>query len=112
MFEFISPEEAQIRMEAEEVALVDIRDPESHAAARIPSSIHLNDRSVQQFLGNADREKALIVYCYHGNSSQMAARFFVEQGFSQVYSMSGGFEAWRVKFPDLCQSAQDAAESD
>ena len=33
MFEFISPEEAQARMEAEEVALVDIRDPESHAAA-------------------------------------------------------------------------------
>jgi len=111
MFEFISPEEAQTRMEAEEVVLVDIRDPESHAAAHIPSSIHLNDRSVQQFLEKTDREKAVIVYCYHGNSSQMAARFFVEQGFNQVYSMSGGFEVWRVKFPDQCQSGQDAAES-
>jgi len=112
MFEFISPEEAQALMEKEEVVLVDIRDPESHAAANIPSSIHLNDRSIQPFLGSADREQALIVYCYHGNNSQMAARFFVEQGFSKVYSMSGGFETWRVKFPDLCQPAQDASESD
>jgi len=40
----------------------------------------------------------LIVYCYHGNSSKSAAHYFCENGFTQVYSMDGGFEAWRLKY--------------
>jgi thiosulfate sulfurtransferase len=36
-----------------------------------------------------------VVYCYHGNSSLGAAGYFLENGFKNVASMMGGFEAWR-----------------
>ena len=42
----------------------------------------------------------LIVTCYHGNSSQSAAAYLVGQGFSDVYSLDGGFELWRATYPD------------
>jgi thiosulfate sulfurtransferase len=35
------------------------------------------------------------VYCYHGNSSLGAVAYFLENGFKNAASMSGGFEAWR-----------------
>ena len=51
-----------------------------------------------EFLATADREKPLIVYCYHGHSSQGAADYFSEQGFAEVYSIDGGFVAWSSKY--------------
>jgi thiosulfate sulfurtransferase len=50
---------------------------------------------VQEFVENIDKEAAVVVYCYHGNSSLGAAAYFIENGFKNVASMSGGFEAWR-----------------
>ena len=38
----------------------------------------------------------VLVYCYHGISSQNAAAFLIERGFETVYSLDGGFEAWRA----------------
>ncbi|MDE0931482.1 MAG: rhodanese-like domain-containing protein, partial [Halioglobus sp.] len=46
----------------------------------------------------ADRDQPLLIYCYHGNSSQGAADYFFNQGFEDVYSMDGGYEAWRLKY--------------
>jgi thiosulfate sulfurtransferase len=41
----------------------------------------------------------LIVSCYHGNSSQSAAAYLCSQGFTEVYSLDGGFEVWRTTYP-------------
>ncbi len=53
---------------------------------------------MERFLSTADKDKPLIVYCYHGNSSQGAANYFFDQGYKEVYSMDGGYEAWRLKY--------------
>ena len=81
------------------VTIVDIRDPASFQSGHIPNAIHLSDDTVQQFISNTDKEKPLVVYCYHGISSQGAAAYFSEQGFKDVSSMAGGFESWRAVFP-------------
>jgi thiosulfate sulfurtransferase len=53
---------------------------------------------MDEFLAVADKAKPLIVYCYHGNSSQGAANYFDGLGFKEVYSVDGGYEAWRSKY--------------
>ena len=80
--------------------IVDIRDSASFKSEHIPNAIHLSDDTVQQFISNTDKEKPLVVYCYHGISSRGAAAYFSEQGFKEVSSMTGGFEAWRTVFSD------------
>lgn len=40
-------------------------------------------------------DSPLVVVCYHGISSQNAAQYLHEQGFDDVYSLDGGFQAWR-----------------
>ena len=81
--------------------IVDIRDPASYQAGHIPNAIHLSDNTVEKFISDTDKNKPLVVYCYHGISSQGAAAYFSEQGFKEVSSMIGGFEAWRIAFSDL-----------
>lgn len=83
--------------------VVDIRDEKSFAAGRIPNAIHLDNTQVANFLQDADPDAPLIVCCYHGNSSQPASQYFIEQGFDEVYSLDGGFTEWQQLYPDQCE---------
>ena len=78
--------------------IVDIRDPESHAKGRIPNSINLDGQKLLDFVRQGDKNKPLVVYCYRGNSRKEAAKNLSDLGFSEVYSMVGGFEAWQATF--------------
>jgi thiosulfate sulfurtransferase len=99
--------EARARHEAGDAVFVDIRDPESFAEAHIPGAVHLAEEAdVKAFLSAREKGATVIVYCYHGNSSRGAALWFGDQGFTDVWSMAGGFEAWRYDYP--VASAEDA----
>jgi thiosulfate sulfurtransferase len=50
------------------------------------------------------KESPILVCCYHGNSSQNAAHYLSEQGYTNVHSLNGGYEQWKVIYPDACQS--------
>jgi len=87
--------EAKKQLDEKSSLFVDVRDPGSYRQAHIPGAIHLNDGNVQEFLQTTAKDQSVVVYCYHGNSSLGAAGFLIENGFTHVASMSGGFEAWR-----------------
>jgi thiosulfate sulfurtransferase len=94
MFKELDPHKAQEMVEEGSVNVIDIRDPGSYSAGHIPSAVSLNDTNVKEFIESTDKEKPLIVYCYHGSSSRGAAEYLSQNGFKEVYSMTGGFEAW------------------
>ena len=97
-FKRISPQDAQALREKGAV-VVDIRDQPTYAALHITDSLHLDNQSIADFIRAADLDAPLIVTCYHGNSSQSAAAYLISQGFSDVYSLDGGFELWRTTYP-------------
>ncbi len=78
--------------------LVDIRDPQSFEAAHVAGAFHLTNGTLNSFMANADMDQPVLVLCYHGNSSKGAAQYLINQGFDQVYSVDGGFDAWRIAF--------------
>ena len=78
-----------------EVTLLDIRDPQSFIAGHIEQAIHIEQIDLDRFVEEQPKEKPLVIYCYHGNSSQSAAAYFAEKGFTNVYSLDGGYEGWR-----------------
>jgi len=94
----INIQDAKNKLEGRECTFVDIRDPASFREAHIPGAVHLHDGNVQQFVEAADKDSPFVVYCYHGNSSLGAVAFFLDNGFKNVVSMNGGFEAWREVF--------------
>ena len=91
----IAIHEAKKKLDEKSSLFVDIRDPGAYSQAHVPGAIHLSDGNVQEFLQNTAKDQAVVVYCYHGNSSMGATGYFIENGFTNVASMSGGFEAWR-----------------
>ncbi|WP_375056345.1 thiosulfate sulfurtransferase GlpE [Zobellella sp. DQSA1] len=94
-FAHISVAEAEAMLAEGRARLVDIRDPQSFALAHAEGAFHLTNDSLVQFTNEADFDTPVIVMCYHGISSQGAAQYLIHQGFEEVYSLDGGFEAWR-----------------
>ncbi|WP_417616718.1 thiosulfate sulfurtransferase GlpE [Oceanisphaera sp.] len=102
-FAHISVAEAEQLLSEGQARLVDIRDPQSFALAHVEQSFHLTNDSLVAFTNEVDYETPVIVMCYHGVSSQGAAQYLINQGFEEVYSLDGGFEAWRRTQPVVAQ---------
>lgn len=98
-FRHITPSDTQTMLQSRQINIIDIRDAASFTHGHIDRAQRVDNSNLPNFLEQTDKELPLIVCCYHGISSQSAAQFFVEQGFSEVYSLDGGFEGWKAEFP-------------
>lgn len=98
-FKHISVAETATRLSEKQVIIVDIRDEQSYALGHIHGAWHLTSASVERFMQQYELNAAVVVVCYHGNSSQGAAQYLIQQGFAEVYSMDGGMAAWQQSLP-------------
>lgn len=90
----IDCDKARAMMGAGAVTIVDIRDHDSFQRGHISGAVEINDGNINEFIEFTDKNKPVICYCYHGISSQSAAKFFIQNGFKKVYSLNGGYEQW------------------
>ena len=95
----IEVDEARRRLDAGGTLFMDVRDPASFKAAHIPGAVHVNDHNIEAFVQATPHDRPIVIYCYHGLSSQGGAAFLMEHGFIDVRSLSGGFDAWRGRHP-------------
>ncbi len=73
--------------------LFDVRTPEERATAAIDGA-QLLDGAGQAILEGLDRATTIVFHCHHGGRSQQAAEHFAAQGFSNVWNLTGGIDAW------------------
>jgi thiosulfate sulfurtransferase len=91
----ITLEEAHSLLDSGKALFVDVRDKASFEKEHIAGAFLLNEDNTEDFVTRTDKSKTLVVYCYHGNASQSAAAFLMDQGFKKVYSLKGGFNIWK-----------------
>ncbi|WP_075182926.1 thiosulfate sulfurtransferase GlpE [Pantoea sp. 1.19] len=103
-FECIDVQQAQRLLNEKQARLVDIRDPQSFEQGHACGAFHLTNGTLNAFMSEADFDTPVLVMCYHGNSSKGAAQYLLQQGFEAVYSIDGGFDAWRAAWPQLVEA--------
>ena len=87
-------EELKRRLDAgDPMQLFDVRTPEERATASIPGSILLTEEEAQRIMG-LPRDTLLAFHCHHGGRSREAAEHFSGEGFTQVFNVEGGIDAW------------------
>lgn len=101
-FQHIQLAKAKELLETGKANVVDVRDAMSFQEGHIINSTRIDNSTIGAYLDSADKEQPLIVCCYHGNASQGVAQFFASEGFQQVYSLDGGYEMWKLAYPELC----------
>ncbi len=92
----IDPQEAQRRLNSGAI-LIDVREPEEYAAARIDGArlIPMQElpAEIQKLEGLAG-EGELLLLCHHGVRSLQATQWLREQGLKNCYSVTGGIDRW------------------
>jgi monothiol glutaredoxin len=75
---------------------VDVRTPEERATAKIPGAT-LVDEDVARRLEALPKDTALVFHSHHGRRSHGAAEHFTALGFTNVYTVVGGIDAWSLE---------------
>ncbi len=93
----ISPQDAKARLDAGEVQLVDVREPQEWEAGRIPDPAvrHIPLGQLQEHAATIDRERPVVFQCLSGGRSTMAAEAFRAAGYD-AYNLAGGLLAWEA----------------
>ena len=86
-------------LQRSDVQVLDVRDAESYLGGHIEGAQNISTRNLGDFINGTNKDAPVLVYCYHGNSSQEYAKILVQFGFSDVSSLDGGYEAWRNRPP-------------
>ena len=94
----ISPAEAQMRLNrSKKTTLLDIREPEECAVARLGTAqyipMSLVPAALQRLEGLAE-EGDLLVLCHHGVRSLHVVVWLRERGLENCYSVAGGIDRW------------------
>lgn len=79
-----------------DLLLLDVRTERERDIASIDAAKPL-DREAMEFLQDAPKDTPIAFLCHHGVRSRSAAEHFVAQGFSKIYNVEGGIDAWSVK---------------
>jgi sulfur-carrier protein adenylyltransferase/sulfurtransferase len=94
----ISPASAnQTLKEAKDVKLIDVRERNEWEEGYILGSVHVPRGFLESRIEEALPDKAVpvILYCAGGVRSAFAARTLQDMGYTNVLSMSGGYNGWK-----------------
>jgi len=93
----LSAEELKSRLNAAgELTLIDVRPASERAQAQLDGAWDLEGEG-QTRIEALPKDTPLVFYCNLGQRSQAAAEHFRLQGFTEVYNLTGGIDAWSLQ---------------
>ena len=76
--------------------LIDVREQDEFRAGHLPGARGIGRGILEYHIADEvpDAEREIVLYCRGGNRSALAADSLRQMGYTNVYSMRGGFRAW------------------
>jgi rhodanese-related sulfurtransferase len=81
----------------DDVVLLDVREHDELAVAAVAGALHIPMREVPGRLADLDTQKPLVVMCHSGGRSRRVAEYLLGQGFTTVFNLRGGIDAWSTQ---------------
>jgi rhodanese-related sulfurtransferase len=95
----VTVEETRQRLASgEDVRLIDVREDHEWEAGHARGAEHLGRGIIERDIETKapDKRAELILYCGGGYRSALAADNLQRMGYTNVYSMAGGWKAWKA----------------
>ncbi|MBM4373631.1 MAG: Grx4 family monothiol glutaredoxin [Deltaproteobacteria bacterium] len=77
----------------EALHLFDVRTDRERATASIAAARPLDDKA----LAGLAKDAPIVLHCHHGMRSRSAAERLLQDGFRNVYNLTGGIDAWSAE---------------
>lgn len=79
---------------SDDVVLLDVREPDEISLAALEGAVWIPMNQVPRRLHELERACPTVVMCHGGSRSRRVAEYLAAQGFSQVFNLAGGIDAW------------------
>jgi molybdopterin/thiamine biosynthesis adenylyltransferase/rhodanese-related sulfurtransferase len=91
----VSVHELKRKMNAGETfELIDVREPFEFEIARIHGAKLIPLGKINERTDELRHERMIVVHCHSGRRSAQAVRLLQQRGFTNVYNLEGGIDAW------------------
>lgn len=93
----VSPAEAVMLINRENALVLDVRDDAEFSSGHISSAKHIPLAQLSDRLGEIRKyqQKTVLVNCQGGVRSANACGQLKKAGFTKLYNLAGGFNAWK-----------------
>lgn len=101
----INLDPAEFQQKSGKGIVIDVRTAEEIAEGKIAGALELDYflPSFQSKVNELGKDEEIYIYCAVGSRSREAAEMLIQQGFTKVYHLSGGIEAWTQKGLPIAQ---------
>ena len=93
---FLTPQELKTVMQNQDVFLVDVHVPERRHIKGTDLFVPYNQIELHLDKFPVDKKTAVYLYCQGGPMATAAARVLITEGYTEVYNLIGGSDAWQV----------------
>jgi rhodanese-related sulfurtransferase len=74
--------------------LLDVREPWEFEICKLADAVLVPMSSIPARMQELDAEAETVVICHHGGRSMQVAAFLARNGFTRLYNLAGGMDAW------------------
>jgi len=85
------------RSRAAGVILLDVREAFELEIASVDGALHIPMQEIPARVAELGADRAVVVMCHSGGRSRRVAEFLAQQGFTEVFNLKGGIDAWSTE---------------
>lgn len=74
--------------------VLDVREPWEFETASLPGSLHIPMNQIIERVSELDQQAPIVCLCHHGMRSMQVALYLQRQGFTNLFNLTGGIDAW------------------
>ncbi|GHA78640.1 Grx4 family monothiol glutaredoxin [Cognatilysobacter bugurensis] len=93
----LTPTEAASRVAAGTLTLIDVRPEDERSLASVACTFESFDDDGLARLESLPKDAPLAFLCHHGRRSAQAAEHFRQRGFTSLFNVEGGIDAWSTQ---------------
>ena len=82
--------------------LLDVREPWEVAHAAMPGALAIPMGQITSRADELDPARTVVCVCHHGMRSMQVAMYLERRGFTDVWNLSGGIDAWSRQVDPSC----------
>lgn len=94
----ITPQELQKKIEdSEEVTIIDARASSQYETAHVEGAVNIPQDKLREECKTIDKSKSVVTYCNKGVTGNAAQNILINNGFKEVYNLSGGHKNFKTQ---------------
>jgi hydroxyacylglutathione hydrolase len=108
MTQLTTPQQVKAWIDSgKDITLVDVRNIRELRSGVISGSKIIHIGSVEARLGEIPRERPVVIYCSSGYRGGLGAGLLLKNGYTDVWNMLGGTNAWKALGYPMVGQGQD-----